>query len=73
MPFPETGKAVAPEEGKGASVLDKLSIWCLQDIHIEMSSQQWMTGAWNSSEDEVGELSLGVINMWVIFKAVGMV
>ena len=52
--------------------MDKLSIWCLLDIHVEMSSQQWTTGAWNSREDKAGHLGLGVINVWIIFKAIGM-
>ena len=64
-------KVVAPEEGK-RGLLFWTSIWCLLDIHIEMSSQQWMMRAWNSSEGKAGNLSLGVINNWIIFKAIGM-
>lgn len=48
VPFPEMGVVVAPEKGKGGgSVSDKVSIWHLLDIQVEISSQQWMTGVQN--------------------------
>lgn len=52
--------------------MDKLNIWCLLDNQVEMSSEQLATLVWNSSEEEDGNVYLGVISIWIIFKVMGM-
>lgn len=52
--------------------MDKLSICCLLDVLVEMSSQQCTTQVWNSSEDKAGKINVGVISIWIIGKAMGM-
>lgn len=52
--------------------MDKLSIWCLLDSQVEMSSEQLVTLDWNPSRDKDGNVDLGVLSIWIIFKAMRM-
>lgn len=71
MSFPEMGLWL---QGKGGrdSVLDKLSIWCLGDIRVEMSSQQWVTWVRSANEDELDNIHLEDVSIWIIWKGRGM-
>lgn len=62
VPFSEMGKVVLWRKGRRGPVLDKLIIWCLLENQVEMSSQQWETLVWNSSESKDGNMYPRVIS-----------